>query len=168
MNGVSLYARAQMQKTAVDYYKYHGGETPPSWGNNRYWRLSSTVCDSNFVGFTELSGDGYTEIWKPKEWFTGWTGGDITSPTYDTGGYLNLTPTGDVVFPLNSGSSNWADILQIAVLTAAASSGATFIFGAEPDAPIVIEPAQRLVLLSGDNPTSSPSTAGLVAFNTVP
>ena len=62
MNGYSYYAREVVLHTIVGYY-YSNPTQSPYVGF--YHRLSSSVCDGDAVGWSELSAGGYSPLPEP-------------------------------------------------------------------------------------------------------
>lgn len=166
MNGLSSFLRTLVVRDAVNTWSYYTANLP--WDNlYRYFRLSSSVCSDDLLatGWVEMTGDGYDYVRGDRTWFAGWDTADTLGPSYDTGGYL----TYDVVFPLNSGTSDWPTLRQIGVFSLFDPVASTsLLYGAQPDPTFKIGPGQRLVLLSGDNLAATRQTAGLVASNGIP
>lgn len=163
MNGLSAIARSLVQREAVNTWSYVTTSVP--WSDlYRYFRLSSSFCDDEAVGWVEMTGDGYASVGGDKEWFTGWNTDETLTPDYNTGGYLSY----DVVFPLNTGTSEWPTLRQIGVFGTATVTGTNFIYGVQPDPTFNIGEGQRLVLLAGTNQAATVHTAGLIASNGIP
>ena len=163
MNGLSEIARSLVQREAVNTWSYVTTSVP--WDSlYRYFRLSSSFCDDKAVGWVEMTGDGYAYAEGARAWFTGWDTAETLTPDYDTGGYLSY----DVVFPLNTGASEWPTLRQIGVFGASTVTGTNFIYGVQPDPTFNIGAGQRLVLLAGTNPAATIYTAGLIASNGIP
>ena len=163
MNGLSEIARSLVQREAVNTWSYVSTSVPWSLSFS-YFRLSSSFCDDKAVGWVEMTGDGYNRVLGDREWFTGWNTAETLTPDYNTGGYLSY----DVVFPLNTGTSEWPTLRQIGVFGQSAVTGTNFIYGVQPDPTFNLGEGERLVLLAGTSQAATIYTAGLIASNGIP
>lgn len=100
MNGYSYYAREVVLHTIVGYY-YSNPTQSPYVGF--YHRLSSSVCDGDAVGWSELSAGGYSPLPEPPSFkFYAELGTNNDQ-------YLRLG-RGDIEFPV--ATSPWLNVSQ--------------------------------------------------------